>query len=170
MKEEQTPDLDDVGPWQDGSKVVATPESRMPRRCMVCGAEIGSLVTTRALIPRPQIRQGLVSRTTQLIAGERFAVHHGRCDGHRTPWSKIAGIACGVVCVASVIAFSFIPSRPRHFSMTQGVVAVLFAVTFAAMIGLFAVNLRVAKSDGFRVWLGGFGRGFRDHLPPLPRR
>jgi hypothetical protein len=94
-------------------------------------------------------------------------VRHGRCERHRIPWSKYVGIAAGVITIVTMLAFagSMLAANGR-FGVTQAVLAGVFAMSLVLTIGLAMTNLRIEKTDGQYVWIGGFGRAFRATLAP----
>jgi hypothetical protein len=165
---QQMPDQagDDNGPWRDGWYVVASKKTEMPRRCMVCGEDVDVLGTTP--VPLPRRARGIGSATYWLLAGERFDVRHGRCQRHRVLWSKRLGIVSGITTLVSMGAFvwSMLASNGR-FGLIDALLTGAFAVSFVSTIVFAMVNLRIEKTDGVRVWIGGFGRRFRAKLPPL---
>src|SRR4051794_22250571 len=119
---------DDEGPWRDGWYVVASANSHMPHRCMVCGENIERLDATP--VPLPRMARGIVSGAHWLLAGERFKVQHGRCDRHRVPWSKYFGVAAGIVSIASMLTFvgSMLAANGR-FGTAQGLLLGVFVVS-----------------------------------------
>lgn len=166
MQLNETTPSNDRGPWRDGWYVVVSVTTQMPHRCMVCGCEIDSLERTSVLIPR--LARGIISATHWLIAGERIDVHHGRCYRHRTPWGKYAGILAGTISILTLIAFpASMYTNKNQFGLLQAILLGLFAVSTLAIFWFSLTNLRIEKTDGTRVWVGGFGRRFRDTLPPF---
>jgi hypothetical protein len=158
-------DLDD-GPWRDGWYVVASVTTQMPRRCMICGADVKALNRTAVLLPKHA--RGIISGSFALIAGERINVCHGRCDRHRTAWSYYIGIATGIISILSLIAFAVaMYANEDRMGPLQAVLIGTFGASAVVTVWLAMTNLRIDRTDGTYIWIGGFGRGFRDKLPLL---
>lgn len=133
---------------------------------MVCGENVDRLDNTP--VPLPRMARGIVSGAHWLLAGERFNVRHGRCDRHRVPWSKYIGVVAGIATIATMLLFvgSMLAGNGR-FGILQAMLVGAFAVSIVLTVALSLTNLRIERTDGQYVWIGGFGRAFRATLPPL---
>jgi hypothetical protein len=155
-----------VGPWRDGRYVVASRASQMPCRCMVCGAGVEALAETAVPLPRDVPARGIATGTLYLLAAERFAVRHGRCARHRVPWGKYAGLLAGIVSVAAMLALVIsLLAHNERFGLVESALCGTFVVAIGATIWFALDNLRIAKTDGECVWIGGFGAGYLATLP-----
>ena len=144
----------DAGPWRDGGYLVATRGSTMPRRCMICGADVEVLRETAVLLPR-NVRPndgigGIATGVHALLAGERFRVRHGRCRHHRVNWIRYLGLLAGLACVASMVGFAgSIMSRNGRFGLVDAILLVAFILSIAATIWA------ATWTSGFPKWTDG---------------
>jgi hypothetical protein len=56
-------------------------------------------------------------------------------------------------------------ARNGRFGVVEGTLCGAFVILIGAAIGFTFFTLRVAKTDGWHAWIGGFGRGFLATLP-----
>jgi hypothetical protein len=135
---------------------------------MVCGDEVQALRETAVPLPRDVPARGLVSGAHYLLAGERFGVRHGRCGRHRIPWTKLGGLLAGIASVAAMLGFvASLLAHNGRFGVAEGALGGAFVVSIGATIWFTFNSLGISKTDGQRVWISGFGPGYRAALQPL---
>lgn len=156
------------GPWHDGWYVVATQDTQMPRRCMVCGQEVSDLKCTPVRLPARA--HGGIAAAAWLVQGTRIDIHHGRCADHRIPWRTYAGIIAGATSLVGIIGFATsMYVHKERFGTQESFFFGTFLGSLATAFYFAMTSLRIEKTDGTRIWIGGFGRGFRSKLPPFQK-
>ena len=151
--------------WQDGWCVVASATSTWPELCVACGLPTEQIVIEDMPVPKRLIR-GPVGAALFLAASERFAIKYGRCDKHRVPWARILGITAAFTTVVGMVGTVVsLMAYNGYFRPIEVVFGATSVVSLVTLIWAAMTHPRIWKAKDGRVWVTGFGRGYRANLP-----
>ena len=168
------------GVWRDGGRVVVARGTRMPDRCQVCGRGLATAAAPRTLrwLP-PQYRRAVprtalgaavrvVSTAYEDDHWRQAIVRVGRCRRHPVLFRPMKACLLLAVVTAAAILYTVVLATTAE-RVAIGKAAVVAGALLSAVAAMVPERVRIVDYRGPYAWVRGYGRGYLDALPELPR-
>lgn len=156
------------GVWRDGSLMVMTKETVLPKRCVKCNAPaIKLLRRTVEWYPRYVILVFILIRIAGLIlyfcTRKRMTVHIGLCEGHLS--KRRFGMLIGAI-MSSLGVLAFFAAVTSDSPQLAIPTIFLFLVGIIVMVSMWR-TVTAKKIEEPYVWVKGVSSAFLDTLPSV---